>query len=309
MLRSRLITQKSPHMPSDSPRLRNTLLGLLPGLIILDIPRASGQRVVYFCRIDPKEDSIPESLGWGDFVLKVSEGIDATEVAYLQKEIEILNSLNSPYYPKLYWNEIFTETADDEPLPARLFVTVEERITARPLSALMQDYSSPEKARRLIAQIACGLQLLWLHPQRIIHRDLKPDNILIRDNGEIAIIDLGIIREEGAVGVTGSSFPHGPCTPLYASPEQTRNERKNITFKSDFFSLGVLAYELVAGEHPFAARTVGGVFEKVQNYNPPTLAEKYGCDEGFSEIVRKMMEKEPYKRYRTVQQLLQALQS
>ena len=155
-----------------------------------------------------------------------------------------------------------------------------------------------------------ALDPLWSHPQRLVHRDIKPDNVLIRDaDGAVVIIDLGILREEGAIGITLSHHPYGPCSPPYASPEQATNDKKNITFKSDFFSIGVMAYELISGDHPFlpGAKSLSELFDRIKTVNPPPLHKVCGCDKHVSDVVEKMMQKEPYRRHRTIRQLLSDL--
>ena len=211
-------------MLTDSLELRALLRSLLPGLAITSVPNPSGQRVVFFCRFDahavgksePRQRAI-----WGNVVLKVSQGIHAAQIAYLQKEIEILNSLNSIHYPKLYWYETFTiDPRTGDMLPCRLFVTIEDRINANPLSAVTSKHRSETQVLAFLDHLVVALQPLWNHAQKLIHRDLKPDNILIKADGTVVIIDLGIVREEGAAGLTATGNLFGPCTALYASPEQ-----------------------------------------------------------------------------------------
>jgi len=300
-------------MLSDSPALRSLLGNLLPGLAISHTPRASGQRVVYFCSFAAAAVGKTEPrlrATWGDVVLKVSEGIHPSQIAYLQKEIDILNSLRSFHYPKLYWNEIFTEDpTTGEKLLCRLFVTIEERIAAAPLSAVLEQFQTESQVACFLSRLVEALLPLWNHPQRLVHRDIKPDNILIRENGTVAIIDLGIVREEGTAGLTATGSPFGPCTALYASPEQARNDKKNITFRSDFFSIGVIAYELIAGANPFGLATdpLMDVLARVQTFIPEPLVKQKLTSKPFSDFVSKLMEKEPYRRHRTLEQLKQDL--
>jgi serine/threonine-protein kinase len=190
-----------------------------------------------------------------------------------------------------------------------LFVTIEERIAAEPLSAVAAQYRAEAQVLKLLEGLVAALTPLWTHPQRFVHRDIKPDNILIRTDGTVAIIDLGIVREEGTAGLTATGSPYGPCTALYASPEQARNDKSNITFKSDFFSIGIVIYELVAGVHPFGLPTdpIHEVLDRVLNHVPPSLLERRAASKEFSDFISRLMEKHPYKRHRTLPQLLQDL--
>jgi serine/threonine-protein kinase len=298
----------------DSSEIRDRLVHLFPGIVIDSNALASGQRLVYFCHFSDLKD-VPEAqrawVKWGPVVLKVSEDVHPSIIARLEKEREILNSLDSPYYPRLLYCDVFSEDpVTEERFRHRLFVTVEERIDGVPLDNCRERFSSEQSALNLLKQLVDGLSLLWLHAQKIIHRDLKPANILIKIDGSPVIIDLGIIREQGAVGVTGTHWNMGPCTPAYASSEQLKNEKRLITFKTDFFSIGVIIYELLTGRNPFAIDphdSVELIVHRALTEYPKTLFELGRASKPFSILVERLMSKEPYMRPRTVQILVNEL--
>ena len=294
----------------DTPELRRFLSRVLPGIVIEGVPARSGQRVVYFCQFDASQGADPEWDAWGSVVLKVSEGISPQVIAYIQREIRILGELNSPGYPALRYNEVFPiDPETEEPLRYRLFVTIEERINALPLNELTGHYNTEQAILYLLSDLVRVLRPLWDWHPPLVHRDLKPQNILITAAGDVVVIDLGIVREQGDAGVTHSLADYGPCTPHYASPEQAKNDKRNISFKSDLFSLGVLCYELLAGRNPFAdgCDTYQQVFANILALEPPTLAELGLCSDKFSTIVQRMMQKEPYKRHRRIDDLVAEL--
>lgn len=293
----------------DTPELRDLLTKLFPGLVITAAATTSGQRVVYFCRFQAPAPT--NQIAWGEVVVKVAEQLNTKQIAYLQKEIDILNSLKSPFYPTLHHNDVFAEHPETEdPLPSRLFVSIEERIPANPLGDCRAQFSNERAVCSLLIQLVDGLDLLWSRPDKLIHRDLKPANILIRASGDVAIIDLGIVREEGSVGNTETGMPFGPCSPPYASPEQARNAKKVISFKSDFFALGTIAYELLTGANPFFDPTTDNrddVLGKVISLHPPTLHSLGKATKPFSSVIETIMKKQPYERYRTPGRLKDAL--
>lgn len=290
-------------MISDTQELRDLLIYLLPGIQIDGVPRASGQRVVYYSThhvTGESVDGVPE----GRVVLKVAKSSDPTQITRLQREIDILNELNLDCFPKLYHNDLFSQDPrTEDPIEPKLFVTLEEFIDSHPLQAVRANYANPCQVLELLHQLVEALSHLWLHRNRIVHRDLKPDNILIRPEGRVVIIDLGIARHEGESGQTQTGMI-GPHTPAYSSPEQfDAHARRSISYKADFFCIGIIAYELLTGLHPFRS-TVNppdpfATIHNVRNLVPPTPAQVSAVPIGVSNLVMEMLEKRPHQRPRT----------
>jgi serine/threonine-protein kinase len=297
---------------TDDEALRLFLNRLYPGLVIDGVPAPSGQRVVYFCHFNSDTNTDSEWPDWGQVVLKVSEGVSAQAIAYIQREIEILNKLAHPGYPVLLYDDVISEDPDtEERIYPKLFITIEEKINAKPLSEVYNEYSHEEAAFDLLSKLIEALVPLWNGRPSLIHRDLKPANILITPTNDVVIIDLGIIREEGTAGVTYTGAPFGPCTPKYASPEQAMNDKRNISFKSDLFSIATVIYELLTGLNPYQEEDdlLDQILEKVCKKVPDSLHSLGLASEDFSKIIEKMMEKYPYKRYRRIEDLLSDIEA
>ena len=282
---------------------------LFPGIEIEANLPASGQRLVYFCNFPARTDVEAQRTwsAWGDVVLKLSEDIHPTVLARVEKEREILDALSSPYYPRQLYFQVFADDpVTEKKLPRRLFISIEQRVAGLPLAGCRDSFRTELQVLSLLRDLVDALALIWELPQRIIHRDLKPENILIGRDGRPVIIDLGIAREQGSAGVTGTGWQPGPCTAAYASPEQIKNEKRIITFKADFFSLGVIVYELLTGTNPFKHGPddpVPVVLERALNHEPPSLSSLGLASDGFSALVERMMAKQAYQRPRTVSDL------
>ncbi len=85
----------------------------------------------------------------------------------------------------------------------------------------------------------------------LVHRDIKPENLILDDNGKVWVLDFGIVRFLDMKSLTASSDRIGPCTPGYGAPEQLRNQKTEINGRADLFSVGVVAYESLAGGNPY----------------------------------------------------------
>src|SRR5947207_15183729 len=95
------------------------------------------------------------------------------------------------------------------------------------------------------------------HEQGIVHRDLKPSNLMLLPDGTLKLTDFGIAKDLDVTQLTSANCTVG--TASYMSPEQCRGER-NISHKSDLYSLGIVLYELLTGKKPFVAENVMDMF-------------------------------------------------
>lgn len=155
----------------------------------------------------------------------------------------------------------------------------------------------PEEAFPILRRIARALDAA--HKAGIAHRDLKPDNVfLVFDEDGVfpKLLDFGVAKlldDSVTLHKTGTGTPMG--TPLYMSPEQWRG--KNVDHRSDIFSLGVMAFELLAGSRPYRGETPMDLMVKVATEEPPRLSSMIeGVPPGADEAITKMLASEPEDR-------------
>ncbi|RMF56425.1 MAG: PEGA domain-containing protein [Calditrichaeota bacterium] len=157
-----------------------------------------------------------------------------------------------------------------------------------------------EILRFLVHEILNGLA--YAHGQNIIHRDMKPDNIMISQEGVVKITDFGLAFMPQLPGITAQGGTVG--TPAYMSPEQAKGSK--VDHRSDLFSVGVTIYELASGTSPFASKHFGESIQKILSVNPPPLSEvRTDIPDWFSELVTKLMNKDPAKRPNSAKEILQ----
>ncbi|MEZ4445945.1 MAG: serine/threonine-protein kinase [Polyangiaceae bacterium] len=151
---------------------------------------------------------------------------------------------------------------------------VMELLEGRTLEAHLAERGAlpPAEALPILRRIARALDAA--HKAGIAHRDLKPDNVfLVVDEDGVfpKLLDFGVAKlldDTATLHKTGTGTPMG--TPLYMSPEQWRG--KNVDHRSDIFSLGVMAFELLAGDRPFAGESPMDLMVKVATEQPPRLS-------------------------------------
>ena len=151
-------------------------------------------------------------------------------------------------------------------------------------------------------QICRGLD--YAHSHGIVHRDVKPANIMITANGMVKIMDFGIAKAGGSMTSTGQVLG----TPNYMAPEQVKG--KPLDGRSDLFSFGVILYEMLTGEKPFAGQNVTTIIYKIVNENPIAPRDlDVTVHPGLSAIVTKALAKSPEDRYQSGAEIIHDLEN
>ena len=145
--------------------------------------------------------------------------------------------------------------------------------------------------RALYTAISIARALQAIHAAGVLHRDLKPGNVMIRDDGSIALIDFGLSKDAAlARDVTDHGMIFG--TPHYMSPEQGHGEP--IDGRSDLYSLGIILYEMLVREKPFRAENPMALIYKHRKEPVPRLPPSF---ELLQPIVDRLLAKMPDERY------------
>jgi len=158
-------------------------------------------------------------------------------------------------------------------------------------------------------EIAKGVAaaLDYAHRQGVIHRDIKPENILIHD-GQPVVADFGIalaVTAAGATRLTETGLSLG--TPQYMSPEQATGERE-ITAKSDVYSLGAVVYEMLVGDPPHTGSTVQAIIAKVVSAEPQPITDvRHTVPMNVQAAVQKALAKVPADRFARATEFAEAL--
>ena len=164
-----------------------------------------------------------------------------------------------------------------------------------------------EEVRRLLCEVSDALA--YAHLRGVIHRDIKPDNILLDgDTGRVMVTDFGIARaiEAGTrLTVTGNAIG----TPTYMSPEQAMGERE-VDGRSDIYSLGVLAYQMLTGRVPFTAANSMALLLKHVSEAPRPIAElRPDTPKALSDAIDRALMKSPEDRWPTASAMRDALRA
>jgi len=160
------------------------------------------------------------------------------------------------------------------------------------------------RAVDIAIQVAEGLERA--HTAEIIHRDIKPANLMLTGRDEVVIVDFGLAKLAGEHGLTQTGATVG--TPHYMSPEQAKGTEVGLT--TDIWSLGVVLYEMVTGERPFKGDNADAVVHSILHNEPKRLRSiQPDTPSMLDRIVGRAMEKDPKKRYPTVEDLLTDLRT
>lgn len=159
---------------------------------------------------------------------------------------------------------------------------------------------TPDEALELIVEIAHALSII--HAAGVVHLDLKPGNIMLRDDGTVALIDFEISKSsmaENSDSITGEVRG----TPYYISPEQARGEKADE--RSDIYALGIMLYEMLSGGKPYLGDTTYAILEQHTSADLPQLPEAL---HRYQPLVDKLLAKQPAQRLASARELMETVE-
>ncbi|MCX2835021.1 serine/threonine-protein kinase [Microbulbifer thermotolerans] len=225
------------------------------------------------------------------------DATSASAGARIQSEAQLLAKLNHPNIVQLY--DVLEEPAG--------IALVMEYIDGTSLKEWMREHSAPLRDKlSLLMQICKGLTAA--HKLGIIHRDLKPDNILITIDGTAKISDFGIAKSQNEDAQNITREDHVAGTVEAMSPEQLKGQP--LDTRSDLFSLGTIAYELLCGRKPFDQGENGALALAHRIVNEPHIPPGHawpGIPEPVAALLDRLLHKDPQQRPQSAQQVYEAL--
>lgn len=226
----------------------------------------------------------------------------------LAREREILAGLEHEHIARLY--DAGTDAR------GRPFIAM-QYVEGEPIDVYCErrGLALPDRIALLLQAMAA---VAHAHGRLVVHRDLKPGNVLVSSEGRVTLLDFGVAKlmEDGSTGATAlTEFAGRALTPDYASPEQIRGEPLGTA--SDVYSLGVLAYELLAGTRPYRLTrgTAAELEEAITRVDPPAASDaatsptlKKALRGDLDAILGKALKKAVGDRYASVDAFAQDLQ-
>ena len=258
----------------------------LPRLKSLAPLTTGGQKMVYRAVHDVH----------GAVVLKLF--LNASTDARIGREIEVITTALFTNVPRIFeWGTITHAGGDTAYL-------IEELIAGETLRDVLSREGHLPLDRVLILLDQLLSTAVELEARRLVHRDIKPENILVGSDGNFWLLDFGIARHLDKASITASGAPLGPSTPGYAPPEQFGNIKRDIDIRADLFAIGIVAYEVLIGAHPFrhGARDQMDIYRRTATIDTPPLSIPGDSQKLLSGLLSALMAKHPSRRPRTAKQ-------
>jgi serine/threonine-protein kinase len=169
------------------------------------------------------------------------------------------------------------------------------------VGALLERGGPMDETRVVSIAVQVARALAHAHEAGLVHRDVKPDNVLLTRDGIAKLCDLGLVQDRPEAA-------RSLGTPHYISPEQARGTGE-VDVRSDLYSLGATLYHMLTGRTPFLGNARMVMVQHLSDEPPPIRDLEPEVSEELAAVVKKLMRKDPERRYQTPGHLLEALQA
>jgi serine/threonine-protein kinase len=217
----------------------------------------------------------------------------------ITREIQALQRVNDPAVVKYVDSGIYIDNS------IQYVYVVMDYVDGIDLEKFLKTNTpSAEEAIHIFSQIAQAVDAI--HKCSIIHRDLKPANIYILPDRQVKVLDFGLSKLIDFTSITSTGAEIG--SPLYMSPEQIKDS-KNIDYRSDYYALGVIFFELLSKHQPYGQiQSKPELYYKIIN-EPPLSIRHYipTIPNSIDNLIIALLEKENYKRPNNISQIISYL--
>jgi serine/threonine-protein kinase PpkA len=224
-------------------------------------------------------------------VMRLDKALEADGLQRFIQEFALLAQVNHPNVARIFSQDFSVGHA---------YIAM-EYLPSGDLRARLQEPIDAATTIAYLKQAAAGLAAI--HAVGIVHRDLKPENLMLRKDGSLALADFGVAKQVSML-ITDTGDGDIVGTPYYISPEQALGQA--VDARCDIYSLGVMVYEMLAGQKPYRARSVRELLNMHVHAPVPRLPAAHAR---LQTVVLQMMAKKLERRYPSAQALLDDLEA
>lgn len=238
-----------------------------------------------------------------DCVIKIVEINGTNSEKRTRRELDILKSLSSPFFPEIY--DVVEQTDIDG---KKYIIITEQFIDGNNLRECMKEKQfSEQETIEICYQLILSLQIV--HQKGLVHRDVKPENIMLTKDSKVVLLDFGIARDLLADSITSDLSIYGPMTIGYAAPEQILNKKRLISARTDFFSWALVFMELLNGFNFLMEGnpTYSEVVHRTLNLDVNSLVIQ-SSNSSIQQIIRKNLNPEIHRRSNNELEIINVLE-
>jgi serine/threonine protein kinase len=260
---------------------------------LLSMIRAGNTCEVWEAMNDAKGERLALKLLAGD------NARNKEEIAFLKHECQVARGMDHPNVIKIY------DVGSDA---GYVYMAMELFASPNLKQQIVQGIEALQPLAQTIIQTA-GEGLAYFHTHGWVHRDIKPDNFLVNKEGQAKLIDFALaVKKKSGLAKLFSGKTKVQGTRSYMSPEQIRGQA--LDQRADLYSFGCVIYELLGGKPPYTGATTNELLTKhLRSAIPPLQGGNRNVSDGFAQLAKSLLAKEPAGRPDSVADFLREMRS